>query len=89
MALQIPSARERSWGARNVMVRIVSVAGDKTAAPRPCTARDPTSMNWSWASAHRRLAPAKSIRPSMKMWRRPKRSAARPPRRRNPPKESA
>ena len=57
MALQIPRARERSAGARKVMVRMVSVAGESTAAPRPCRARAPTSMNWFWATAHTRLAP--------------------------------
>ncbi len=89
MALQIPRARERCAGSRKVMVRMVKVAGDKTAAPRPCRARAPTSMNWFWATAQTRLAPANRNSPSMKMRRRPKRSAARPPRSRKPPKDKA
>src|SRR5881392_594535 len=38
-APQIPSATLRSRPSRNVVVRIESAAGERSAAPRPCTSR--------------------------------------------------
>jgi len=62
-----------------VAVMIVSVAGARIAAPNPCSARAPISMAWLWDKPPIRLDTVKMARPAMKMRRRPKRSAARPP----------
>ena len=56
------------------------------APPRPCTPRDTSSMSEDGAKPHTREAPAKSAMPAIKTARRPRRSAALPPRRRKPAK---
>ena len=43
-ALQTPSARARAVGSRKLVVRIVSVAGARTAPPSPWRARAVTSI---------------------------------------------
>ena len=83
-ALQMPIARARAFGSRNVVVRIVRLVGERIAPPSPCTARAPMSMAWSWANPPRRLASVKTVRPSRNTRRRPNKSAIRPPRRRKP-----
>jgi hypothetical protein len=82
-ALQIPSAQGRRSGA-NVVTMIVKVAGDSSAPPMPWTARAAVSQAESCATPPARLATVKSPRPNRNTRRRPNRSAARPPRSRNP-----
>ena len=86
IAPQIPSALFRSAPSSNVVVMIESVAGDTSAAPRPCTARAATSTPIEPASPHASDAREKSATPAMNTRRRPSRSARRPPSSRNPPK---
>ena len=65
---------------------MVSVAGERKAAPRPCATRAPVSMPEVVARPPMRLAAENSTVPRMKIRRRPKMSAARPPSRRKPAK---
>ena len=88
-APQTPSAMLRSLPSEKVVIRIESAAGAMIAAPRPCTARAPISDVSLHASAARSDADVKTTRPEMNMRRRPRRSAARPPRSRKPPNTSA
>ena len=85
-ALHMPIARARACGSRKVVVRIVKVAGDKIAPPRPWAARAEISIAWFWAKPPRRLARVNTVSPTRKIRRRPNRSARRPPRRRKPAK---
>ena len=86
---QTASARLRSSPSGKVVLTSDSVAGKTSAPPSPWTARAASSTAGSPASppaseeAPYRPSPAMSIR------RRPRRSAARPPSRRNPPKATA
>ena len=84
-----PSARLRSRPSRNVVTRMDSAAGVIMAAPRPCSARAPISDASLHAKPQSSEPTENTTRPSMKMRRRPRRSAERPPSRRNPPKTSA
>ena len=70
-------------------MRIESAAGAMIAAPRPWMARAPISDGSFHASAARSEADVNTTRPTMNMRRRPRMSAARPPRSRKPPKTSA
>ena len=85
IAPQMPTALFRSEPSSNVVVMIASVAGEMIAAPRPCTARDATSVPVEFASPHTSDAIEKSTSPDMNIRLRPRRSAARPPSRRKPP----
>ena len=87
-ALQTPSALARAGPSVNVAVRMVRVAGARMAAPRPCRARALISQASLCAMPPSRLDTVKTAKPTMKILRRPKRSAARPPRSRNPAKVS-
>ena len=87
-APQIPSALLRSAPSRKVVATIESAAGERIAAPRPCTARAATSCPEVLARPPASEASAKSTSPNMKTRRRPSRSASRPPSRRKPPKVS-
>src|SRR3954447_24104043 len=88
IALQTPSAFVRSAPSSNVRVTIASAAGETSAAPRPWSARPPMSMPDDCATPLISDAPVKSARPARKSRCVPKRSAARPPRSRKPPKTS-
>ena len=85
---QMPSARLRSAPSVKVFVTIESAAGDRSAAPRPWTARAAISHASLWASPPASDATANTISPAMNTRRRPSRSARRPPSRRKPPKVS-
>src|SRR5215471_5772626 len=85
-APQTPSALFRSAPSSNVVVMIESVAGATSAAPTPCTLRDATSIAVELESPHASEAAVKIATPSIKIKRRPSRSAQRPPRSRKPPK---
>src|SRR3954454_7032408 len=87
-APQMPSARLRSAPSRKVVVTIDSAAGDRIAAPRPCTARAAISWPEFVARPPASDASANSTRPPMKTRRLPSRSAMRPPSSRKPPKVS-
>ncbi len=87
-APQMPSARLRSAPSANVTVMIDSAAGETIAAPRPCTARAAINHPSDWAIPPANEASENTTKPSMNMRRRPRRSAIRPPSRRNPPKVS-
>ncbi len=88
-ALQTPRARARSLPSAKVVVSTERAAGDTSAPPRPCRARPATSSAADPAKPLNSEAAEKSAMPIMKSRRRPKRSPARPPSRRNPPKVSA
>ena len=83
-ALHMPSARERSLASVNVVVTMVSVTGERMAAPTPCTARAVIMAHPFGANPHTRLATVNTRRPTRNMRRRPNRSATRPPRSRKP-----
>ena len=85
IAPQMPSALFRSEPSSNVVVMIDSVAAEMIAAPTPCTARAAISTPIVFASPHAREAAEKIATPIMNIRRRPSRSAARPPSKRNPP----
>jgi hypothetical protein len=68
----------------NVVVRIERVAGATIAPPSPWAARATTSIVSFWAIPPIREAVANSAMPATKTSRRPRRSEARPPRRRKP-----
>ena len=88
IALQTPSAWVRSRPSANVVVTIESAAGETRAAPSPCSARPPTSIPDEVATPLTREAAENKATPAMKRRCLPSRSAARPPRSRNPPKTS-
>jgi hypothetical protein len=88
IAAQTASARARSLPSSNVVEMIDSAAGEISAAPRPWSAREPTSIASVDASPLSKEAPVKTRRPSRKSRLRPRRSPARPPRSRKPPKTS-
>jgi hypothetical protein len=67
---------------------IDSAAGETSAAPRPCSARAPTSQPGDVASASSSDANVNRPMPIMNSRRRPRRSPARPPSSRKPPKTS-
>jgi hypothetical protein len=69
-AAQIPMAAPRSRPL-NVAVMIESEPGSSSAAPRPCTNRNPTSSPVVVDSPHMSEPKVKTIRPSMKKRLRP------------------
>jgi hypothetical protein len=75
---QMPIARPRSCGG-NVFVMIESVPGIISAAPTPCSAREPTSQPSFGAKPIVAEAKAKMPTPNRKTRRRPKMSPSRPP----------
>ena len=75
---QIPIAWPRSFGG-NVAVMIDSVAGFMSAAPIPCTARAPMRKPALGASPQASDESVKTTMPTMKIRRRPYRSASLPP----------
>ncbi len=83
-----PRALLRSAPSVNVIWRIDSAAGDMSAPPRPWTARAALIMPCDSEKPPTREASAKSTSPAMKISRRPRKSAMRPPSRRNPPNTS-
>jgi hypothetical protein len=89
MAPYTPNAFARSSGSVNVVVRIESAAGARTAAKPPCTARAPTSTSKLGAAPPTADAPAKPSRPATKVRLRPMRSLIRPPSRSSDPNASA
>ena len=80
-----PTASERWRCSVNDVVRMLRLAGERTAAPSPWRARAPTIMAWSRDPAPTRLAAVKTAMPTRKVRRRPAMSPIRPPRRRKPP----
>src|SRR5579859_7183537 len=86
---QIPRALLRSAPSRNMFITIERAAGSMIAAPMPWTARAPIMNPTPVASAAASDATVNSPRPTIRMRRRPSRSAARPPSSKNPPKVSA
>ncbi len=89
IAPQIPSALFRSEPSSNVVEMIESAAGERIAAPRPCTARAAISIPSELDRPQASEAAVNSATPTMNTRRRPSRSAARPPSSRKPPKVSA
>lgn len=88
-APQTASALLRSGpSAKRVLIR-VSVAGVRRAAPKPWTARAVSSTPGDSAKPPRRQDRPKITSPRMNMRRAPRRSTARPPKSRNPPKATA
>lgn len=87
-ALHTPRARVRALGSVKVVVRIVSVAGDSTAPPNPCSALAPISSPPVWAKPPSSDISENSPTPIRNSRRRPHRSAARPPSSRKPAKVS-
>ena len=63
-----------------IVTMIPRITADVIAPPIPCRKRAPTSISWLCAIPHRSDAPVKRARPVMNVRRRPRRSAARPPR---------
>ena len=88
-ALHTPNALARARWSVNVTVRMVSVAGDRMAAPTPWSERAAIRVAWSVANPPSRLAAVKRPSPTRKMRRRPYRSASRPPSSSSPPKVRA
>src|SRR6266545_639224 len=84
VAAHAASARVRCSVSENVVVRIVNVAGARTAAPRPCTPRAAINVPGVAARPPARLETENSVRPAMKIRLRPYRSANRPPSSRKP-----
>jgi hypothetical protein len=74
--------------AGNSVISSDRAAGEMSAAPTPCAAREITSMSGLIASAPAIEATTKRPRPAMKTRRRPVRSAIRPPSSRKPPNVS-
>ena len=70
----------RRGPAGKLVVISESAAGATSAAPAPCTILDATRSTGSPASPPASEASEKTMRPIMKMRRRPSMSAARPPR---------
>ena len=79
----------RSRPSTNVTVRMESAAGDKSAAPSPCTARAVTNQPLDVASPQKREAVVKTTTPVTKTRRLPSLSATRPPSIKKPPKNNA
>ena len=88
IALQTPSAFVRSAPSSNVVVTIESAAGETSAPPKPCSARPAISTPDESATPLIADATVKTTTPAMKSRWRPRRSDARPPSSRNPPKTS-
>ena len=84
--LHAASAFARSPPSVNVVVMIETTAGASIAAPRPCSARNASSIPGVVASPQSSDATVNSAMPSVNSLLRPKRSPARPPRSRKPPK---
>ena len=87
-APQAPSALLRSAPSEKVVVTIESAAGERSAAPRPWTARAAISAPSDSAKPPTSEASAKRTSPDMNTRRRPSRSASRPPSSKKPPKVS-
>ena len=85
MAPQMLRAVFRSRPSSKVTVRMERAAGDRIAAPSPCTARAVTNQPLDVANPQNREAVVKTITPVMNTRRRPSLSATRPPSMRNPP----
>jgi hypothetical protein len=79
----------RSRPSTNVVERIERAAGVMIAAPSPWKARAPINDASDHARPASREETVKRITPARKMRLRPRRSAARPPRSKKPPKMSA
>ena len=88
IAAQTASALARSAPSANVVAMIESAAGEISAAPRPCKAREPMSMPSVEARPSSSDAPVKMTSPIRNSRLRPSRSPARPPRSRKPPNTS-
>jgi len=86
MAPHSPSALLRSVPSGNMFITIDSAAGKTTAAPNPCTPRIAIKKPSFVARPAPSDAAVNTARPSIRIRRRPSRSAARPPRSRKPPK---
>ena len=86
IALQIPSACVRSVPSANVVMTIDSAAGETSAAPRPCRPRPPISMFDEVREAVQQRGSGEDGEARMNRRWRPKRSEARPPSSRKPPK---
>jgi hypothetical protein len=67
----MPSALERLRPSVKVVVRMVRVAGERIAPPRPCAVRAAISIAWFWARPPARLAAVNRPMPRRKIWRRP------------------
>jgi hypothetical protein len=88
-APQTPRAMLRSRPSEKVVDRIESAAGVITAAPRPWSERAVISDASDHARPAKSDASVKTTRPARKSFRRPSRSAARPPSSKKPPNTSA
>jgi hypothetical protein len=86
---QIPSALLRSRPSGKVVETIERAVGVMIAAPTPCTARAASSAAGAQESPQRSDAVVNNATPTMNTRRRPRRSAARPPRSNRPPKVRA
>ena len=86
---QIPSALLRSAPSSNMFITIERAAGSMIAAPTPWTARLPIRNASPVASPHASDAAVNTAKPTIRIRRRPSRSAARPPSSRSPPNVSA
>ncbi len=84
-----PSAAFRSLPSAKVVIRMESAAGVMIAAPSPCMARAPIRGPSPQAKPETSEAVVKRTTPTRNIRRRPRRSAARPPSSRKPPKNSA
>ena len=76
----------RSAPSANMFITIDSAAGKTTAAPNPCRPRIAISKPSFLASPAPSDAAVNRARPTIRIRRRPSRSAARPPSSRKPPK---
>src|SRR5256885_1443781 len=85
-APQIPRALFRSAPSSKLVMTIESAAGVMIAPPSPCTARATISIPSDCARPQTSEAIVKSATPTMNTRRLPSKSAARPARRRKPPK---
>jgi hypothetical protein len=72
-----------------MFITIDSAAGRTIAAPSPCRKRIGIKTESAVASPQPSDAAVNTNRPAIRMRRRPRRSAARPPSSRKPPKVSA
>ena len=88
-APQTPSALLRSAPSANMFITIERAAGSISAAPRPWAPRIAIRNVASSASAQPNEAVVNRPSPSIRIRRRPSRSAARPPRSKKPPNVSA
>ena len=87
IAPQMPRALVRAGPSSKVAVRIDSAADAVSAAPKPWAPRATTRTPSVVDRPATREAPAKMMIPLANTFRRPSRSAARPPRSRNPPRK--